>query len=167
MTVVPAPCPCVSCPYRRDVPSGIWDESEYKKLPGYDLPTSEQLEAGAMGAFYCHQQDGRLCAGWVAVHDMNETLGFRLAASIGLWDPDVVEAILNYQTDVPLFATGAEAAEHGLHDLADPNVAARRLIEKIERSPRFSERPAERQTSSQAAGRGEAGRSDDRREEKK
>lgn len=28
----PSPRLCESCPYRRDVPSGIWDRSEYAKL---------------------------------------------------------------------------------------------------------------------------------------
>nr|WP_280343300.1 DUF6283 family protein [Nocardia neocaledoniensis] len=34
----PAPRPCVSCPYRRDVPSGVWDFGEYEKLRGYVPP---------------------------------------------------------------------------------------------------------------------------------
>jgi hypothetical protein len=33
----PAPKPCESCPYRKDVPSGVWSEGEYRKLPQYDL----------------------------------------------------------------------------------------------------------------------------------
>lgn len=52
----PAKNPCGSCPYRRDVPSGIWSEEEYDKLPQYDLPTGDQPP----NVFLCHQQNGRL-----------------------------------------------------------------------------------------------------------
>ena len=62
--------PCPSCPYRRDVPSGIWDASEYDKLPGYDGDVPDQLTAGAFGLFHCHSQQENLCAGWVGCHDM-------------------------------------------------------------------------------------------------
>ncbi|WP_336794377.1 DUF6283 family protein [Gordonia malaquae] len=50
----PAPRPCESCPYRRDVPSGVWAESEYEKLRAYDAPTGEQ----PVRLFLCHQYDG-------------------------------------------------------------------------------------------------------------
>jgi hypothetical protein len=57
--------PCPTCPYRRDVPSGIWQASEYSKLPRYDNDVPDQLAAGATGLFYCHsapdgaiQEDG-------------------------------------------------------------------------------------------------------------
>ena len=53
---------CASCPYRKDVPSGIWEQSEYDKLPKYDGETWEQ--AGAL--FMCHLRDGCLCGGWLA-----------------------------------------------------------------------------------------------------
>ena len=72
----PAKNPCGSCPYRRDVPSGVWDESEYHKLPEFDKPTAEQPPR----VFMCHQDNDRLCAGWVACHDMDESLGFRINA---------------------------------------------------------------------------------------
>ena len=46
MTNLPAPQPaknpCGSCPYRKDVPSGVWAVSEYLKLVEYDRPTGEQ-----------------------------------------------------------------------------------------------------------------------------
>lgn len=126
---VPAPRPCLSCPYRRDVPSGLWDPSEYEKLPGYDGPIGEQ----SPGAFYCHQQDGKLCAGWVACHDMNESLALRLSASIQDWPRDEVEAVLDYETDVPTFASGREAALHGLKGVENPSPKACKLIDKITR----------------------------------
>ena len=56
LTVRKRPCP--SCPYRRDVPSGIWHESEYAKLPQFDGPTQDQLAAGAFALFHCHSQPG-------------------------------------------------------------------------------------------------------------
>jgi hypothetical protein len=75
-----------------DCPPGIWDASEYEKLPGYDEPTPAQ----PAGAFFCHQQNGRLCSGWVAVHDMGHSLGLRLALSFGHLDRAGYEAALHH-----------------------------------------------------------------------
>ncbi len=108
MTAVPAKSPCASCPYRCDVPPGVWAESEYAKLPLYDRPTWDQPPA----AFYCHLQTGRLCAGWVGTHDMQESLGLRLACFEKMMPEEFVR-VLDYVTAVPLFSTGAEAASHG------------------------------------------------------
>lgn len=124
-TLPPAARPCGSCPYRRDVPSGVWDASEYAKLPRYDLPTGEQ----PIGVFLCHRQDGRACAGWCAVHDMDECLALRFAAAEGTVTD--YEALRDYETDVPLFASGAEAAQHGLREIAAPGPEARRLQQRI------------------------------------
>lgn len=41
--------PCSSCPYRRDVPSGVWHREEYEKLLQYDDSTE------ILPAFMCHQ----------------------------------------------------------------------------------------------------------------
>jgi hypothetical protein len=123
----PADRPCGSCPYRRDVPSGVWAEEEYEKLPAYDGETFEQ----PIGVFHCHRQDGRACAGWVAVHDMYESLALRLASAEGRVD---VDGFLDYETDVPLFGSGAEAAEHGLRDLEEPDADARRVMKKLRSS---------------------------------
>ena len=125
----PAPRPCSSCPYRRDVPSGVWALEEYEKLPEYDGPTYGQ----AAGAFQCHQQDARLCAGWVGCHDMEQSLAFRLLARSGALADEEVEAVLDYTTDVPLFASGAEAAAHGLRELEAPGADARRVIGRLRR----------------------------------
>lgn len=123
--ITPRPRPCVSCPYRRDVPSGIWAATDYAKLPKYDGTTGEQAEAGAFGAFMCHQTDGHLCSGWVACHDMDENLSIRM-------DPDVDQrACWDYTTDVPVFASGAEAAAHGLRDLKNPGPQAVEAVRKI------------------------------------
>ena len=129
MTSVPAPRPCGSCPYRRDVPSGVWAEDEYAKLPPYDGESWEQ----PFGVFYCHQADGRVCAGWAAVHPMTESLALRLAAASGRIPPEEFEAILDYTTDVPLFGSGAEAAAHGLAEVEAPTEEAGRVIAKLAR----------------------------------
>lgn len=121
----PAANPCGSCPYRLDVPSGVWDLSEYEKLPLYDLPTYEQPP----GVFLCHQQDGRACAGWAGCHDMEESLGLRLAASMGVIKD--VEEFYVYTTPTPLWDSGAEAAAHGAKDVEAPDAAAQKVIDKL------------------------------------
>jgi hypothetical protein len=135
--ITPAPRPCVSCPYRRDTPSGVWEAHEYEKLPAYD---EEQMMAQPFGAFFCHQQDGRLCAGWVGVHDMSNNIGVRLlfsARNDGTRTEqelrDEIRAVLDYETDVPLYESGHEAALAGLRDVANPSEAAERMIEQLER----------------------------------
>jgi hypothetical protein len=125
----PAPRPCVTCPYRRDVPSGVWSDEEYEKLPPFDGETWEQPPS----VFLCHQQDGKLCAGWVAVHDMNESFGLRLACSTGAVAPEDLDEILDYTTDVPLFDSGAEAAEHGLAEIDEPGPDAVKAVKKLTR----------------------------------
>lgn len=78
----PAPRPCESCPYRKDVPSGVWAEEEYRKLPDYDQETMKQ----PMGVFLCHQQNQRVCGGWAGVHGRQSgsrvLLSVRMMASI-------------------------------------------------------------------------------------
>ena len=125
----PAPRPCISCPYRRDVPAAVWAPEEYDKLPGYDLPTGEQ----PISVFDCHQQDGRLCAGWVACHDMEESMALRLAVSFDVLSEEDYHAVCDYTTDVPVFASGAEAAEHGVQGIETPTIEARRLVDKLRR----------------------------------
>lgn len=124
----PAKRPCGTCPYRCDVPSGVWAPEEYAKLPKYDAPTGEQPPA----LFLCHQQDGHACAGWVAVHDMRENLALRLAAVMGMADA-VVDAFIAYVTDVPLWPTGTAAFVHGMRGVATPDARARRAIDRLER----------------------------------
>lgn len=124
----PTPYPCASCPYRCDVPSGVWDAEEYAKLPGYDKDTPEQPAS----AFMCHQQNDHLCSGWVGCHDMQESFGLRLAISAGVIGMDDYEAALDYECPVPLFPSGAAAAAHGLAQVANPPDEAKRTIAKIE-----------------------------------
>lgn len=126
--------PCPTCPSRRDVPSGIWQASEYGKLPRYDGDVPDQLATGATGLFYCHSQQENLCAGWVGCHDMSNTFAVRFNIR------DVDPAVFDYVSPVPLFASGAEAAEHGKRDLPAPGPEAERKIRQLlkaqERRPR-------------------------------
>jgi hypothetical protein len=117
----PAANPCGSCPYRRDVPSGVWSPEEYDKLPEYDNDTGEQPFA----IFMCHRQDNRVCAGWAGCHDMEEAIAVRIAR------PELAEALLDYSTDTPLWDSGLEAAEHGRRDVGDPDRDAQRIIDKL------------------------------------
>lgn len=124
----PAPRPCGSCPYRRDVPSGVWAPEEYAKLPLFDGPTATQEPS----VFLCHQQDGRLCAGWAAVHDMEHSLGLRLAVALGTIAPEDVDAVYDYTTDVELWPDGGQAAAHGMREVERPGDPARRLIDRLD-----------------------------------
>lgn len=134
MTNAPAPRPCESCPYRRDVPSGIWDASEYEKLRLYDHETALQ----PLAMFQCHQEDAdsphrRVCAGWAGCHDGDELLALRLAVATGRIDADTFTAIVEYVSPVELFASGTEAADHGQMGIDSPNSAAIALMDKITR----------------------------------
>ncbi len=113
-----AKVPCGSCPYRRDVPSGIWEQHEYNKLPGYDGQTWEQ----EMALFMCHQKDGNLCAGWLACHNPRQLLALRLPRK------DLDPAVYDYKTDVPVFSSGAEAKKHGMRDIEQPGKKAEKMI---------------------------------------
>lgn len=84
----------------------------------------------------CHQQDGSLCAGWCGTHDMAESLGLRITAAAGLIEEEDLSVILDYQTPVPLFDSGAEAAEHGLAELEKPSEQASRVIDRLIRKRR-------------------------------
>ncbi|SHQ45677.1 DUF6283 family protein [Mycobacteroides abscessus] len=129
----PAPRPCESCPYRADVPSGIWAADEYEKLPRYDRETGEQ----PMNIFQCHQQDAdsahsRICAGWAGCHG-EELLALRMAVRTRQISPETYEAAVRYSSPVELFATGEEAARHGQAEIEMPGQAARTLVSKISR----------------------------------
>lgn len=123
----PAPRPCESCPYRRDVPSGVWSASEYDKLPGYDEPTPSQPAR----VFACHRHDGRVCAGWAGCHAGEHLLSLRLALLTGGMTVADYEATVAYSSPVPLFSSGAEAATHGKAEVEAPGAPARRVIAKV------------------------------------
>lgn len=123
---LPRKSPCASCPYRKDVPSGVWDESEYSKLPSYDGEIHEQTNTAV---FMCHQQDGCVCSGWLGHRDPLDLLAVRLGISFEILSPSCAD----YSTDVELFSSGEEAAEHGIAELYSPGSAAQSTIEKIVR----------------------------------
>jgi hypothetical protein len=120
----PGKAPCGTCPYRQDVPSGVWAETEYVKLPEYDLPMHMQPP----GVFMCHQQDGRLCSGWLGCHGAENLMSVRLAA---FFDKVDIPATFEFKSPVPLFGSGAEAAIHGMEDIDDPSEDALFAIEKL------------------------------------
>lgn len=132
MSMVLGPCknPCGSCPYRKDVPSGVWDESEYDKLPSYDGATFTQ----SFALFLCHQQDGHLCAGWVGCHDMNETMAMRLAHH--RMNDAEIDKTFDYVCPVPLWESGQAARDHGMAELEHPTAKAIRVIDKLSSRPR-------------------------------
>jgi len=120
---VPRQRPCASCPYRRVVPSGVWDSIEYSKLPEYDRDLQDQPSA----VFYCHQGDGDVCSGWLGHRDPSDLLAVRLGLIEGRLEPSCIE----YQTNVPLFPSGAEAAAHGTKDIASPSDEAWAAMDKL------------------------------------
>ncbi len=138
----PAARPCGTCPYRRDVPSGVWVAEEYSKLPAYDRETGEQPQA----VFLCHQQDSRACAGWAGCHDMDENLALRIAALTGRVPLETIEAIRDYVSPIPLWESGAQAARHGLAEVEAPGGEAARKIDRLIR------RAAARDARTRAAG---------------
>lgn len=123
--------PCKSCPYRTDVPSGVWAENEYVKLPAYDGSCIDQAMKGAVGMFYCHQQDGKLCAGWVATHGAQNLLAMRLGSL--LENANIDPEIWDYKSPVPVFKSGAEAAEHGKREIMKPGPDTRRMVQQLVR----------------------------------
>lgn len=123
----PLPRPCDSCPYRLDVPSGIWHPDEYAKLPRYDADTPDQPP----GVFLCHQGNGHVCAGWAGCHDTHNLLSLRVARAQRVLSDDELQATLTYVSPVPLWPSGAEAAAHGLAETENPGPAARRTVDHL------------------------------------
>jgi hypothetical protein len=111
------------------VPSAVWAREEYEKLPRYDGEIIEQLNAGAGGLFMCHQRDGRLCAGWLAAHGADNLLALRLHAR------ELEPEVWGYESPIRLFASGAEAAAHGVADMEAPSERARATIRRLVRKP--------------------------------
>lgn len=112
--------PCRSCPYRLDVPSGVWAHEEYEKLRLYDAPTGEQPFA----PFACHATPDALCAGWATVHSNrghdHDLLALRLLGSPEIPKPTT-----------PLFDSGNDAADHGQADIGDPSPEAQETIDRL------------------------------------
>ena len=110
--------PCGSCPYVTTTPSGIWDESEYRKLPAYDNPTPLQ----PVQVFMCHQRTGCVCGGWLMTHDTGHLLALRIARNV---HPDCFDYL---PPDVQVHESGQAACEHGLKDINNPTLQAKRKI---------------------------------------
>ncbi len=117
--------PCEFCPYRKDVPSGVWSAEEYAKLRSYDAETPYQ----PLALFMCHAIPTNLCYGWAVCHQSRgrerELLALRIVRV------DVPET-----PSVPLFASGKAAATHGMKALKKPLRAARKAIAKLTRKYR-------------------------------
>lgn len=113
--------PCSSCPYRKDVPLGIWEAVEYEKLRAYD-------NNGSFAAFLCHHStNGKetVCKGWLVVHV--ESVAVRLLVIKGAI-PD--ESRYDIPT-VPLYGSGNEAADAGEAGIKKPSGAAKEVMKKI------------------------------------
>ena len=132
MTKIPRQ-PCSSCPYRKDVPSGVWDVSEYVKLLEYDNETQEQ----PLGRFDCHQQNGCLCRGWLDCHGNQgqgrELLSVRLAVANGSIGSDDLNKALSESPAVKVFGSGKEACLHGLQGIDSPSEEALDVMVKIKK----------------------------------
>lgn len=117
------PAPCSTCPYRRDVPSGVWHWDEYEKLRLYDEPTYNQPAQG----FRCHCSPDSYCHGWAVVHSARGH--DRALLALRLHPPSGIPSAA-----VELFSSGHEAADHGQRDYESPSpaaiVTARRLVDR-------------------------------------
>ncbi len=141
----PAKSPCDYCPYRRDVPSGVWAASEYAKLPDYDRPTGDQPP----GVFLCHKRNTHVCAGWAGCHGAQgaadhgyDLLALRFAALFNIPE-EVVAAVEVYRSPVPLFGSALEAAEHGMREVDAVGPEAVAAMEKLAAARALRRRRAE------------------------
>lgn len=119
--------PCPSCPFRKDCPSGIWDESEYEHLRIYDGDIGQQIVRGATSTFHCHSTPEDLCAGWVG------TFGPWELAVLRLHSDKLDPSVWDYETSVALHESGQAAYEHGMARYKAPGDDARQAILKIKR----------------------------------
>jgi hypothetical protein len=112
------PQACEACPYRKDVPSGVWSAAEYAKLVDYDKPLAEQPAA----SFSCHASPELHCHGWAVCHSKA--------------DPGPLALLLRGRPEIPkpstgLFSSGTEAALHGIRDVANPTPESRAMMDKL------------------------------------
>lgn len=115
--------PCQACPYRRDVPSGVWSIEDYLKLPPYDGETWEQPPTH----FRCHATPELMCHGWVVVGGW-ELLGLRFFLSL---HPEEAADFEIPEPTVPLYDTHTEAARHGVEKIRHPSKEAKRVMERL------------------------------------
>jgi hypothetical protein len=105
----------------------VWHRSEYEKLLRFDGDIVEQAVQGGIALFDCHQQDGNLCAGWIAAHGAENLLACRLHAD------DLDPKVWDYKSPVPVFGSGQEAHDHGVRDIEEPGEEAERTISRLRR----------------------------------
>lgn len=115
------PKPCVTCPYRRDVPSSVWDLSEYEKMLAYDEETASQPAS----LFMCHSAPAQSCSGWATCHQERGHTHQLLALRIH--GPSDVPL-----HDVEVFRSGRESYDHGVQDIAQPSIDTFDVIAKVE-----------------------------------
>lgn len=127
----PADQPCRWCPFRRDVPSGIWAPEEYAKLAARDVETVYQ----PVEIFACHLygkgERRRYCAGAAGCYDADHLLALRVGLMNGEITPEVADQIRTYVSPVPLFSTGVEAALHGMAEITNTSTEARAAMDKL------------------------------------
>lgn len=114
--------PCSTCPYRQDVPSGVWSHDTYEILRPYDADTGEQPIAW----FGCHTTPDHYCHGWAVVGGTEGPQGLLALRLFGV-DGDIPEAA------VPLFSSHNEAADHGQAEIEHPSAEANAAIAKLGR----------------------------------
>lgn len=122
--------PCLSCPYRRDVPSGVWAHHEYEKLREYDAPTMGQPTS----PFMCHTTPDHYCNDWAVCHSNRGTDDPRFPDA----HPYDLFALRLRPTEIPesktpLWSSGNEAADHGQRDIEIPSDEAQAAIERLGR----------------------------------
>lgn len=117
--------PCATCPYRKDTPPGIWDRSEYEKLPAWDGTEMHEMNTAV---FMCHSAniggEKRACRGWLEVHSENK--GVRINMITGR-----ITMNKTTPTDVPLYDSGAQARRAGIRGVKRPSEKACSAIGKI------------------------------------
>lgn len=122
--------PCSSCPYRQDVPSGLWAAHEYEKLRGYDEPTGAQ----PIAAFACHATPEHFCHGWAVVHSNRGHAYELLALRLRRYDTRNVPV----SRTVALWSSGNEAADWGQRDVENPtDEAVERVAKLMAKYPRL------------------------------
>jgi hypothetical protein len=126
--ILVAASPCLSCPYRKDTPAGIWHPDEYAKLRRYDEPKPGELPA--LAPFMCHHSpfigQDTYCRGWLSVHA--DSIAVRLQMIAGNVSPEAVYA----DVAEPLYASGNEAADAGLKGCRRPGKKAKQVIAKLD-----------------------------------
>lgn len=99
----------------------VWHSDEYNKLRGFDRETGLQPNS----LFFCHlgtredRHHERPCAGWAGCHG-GQLLSLRWPLLARKIDEAIFQAAITYQSPVPLFASGTEAADHGQADIETP-----------------------------------------------